>query len=322
MKETSTIDQPKPLTVPTSRTARQRLLKQIFNNTTLYVFLAPALIYLILFHYLPLYGLQIAFRDFSPAKGIWNSTWVGMKYFEKFLDSYSFWTLLKNTLFLSLYQLAVGFPFPLILALVLNYTPIPWLKKTTQTITYAPHFISIVVLVGMMFVFLSPTNGIVNIVIRELGGKPIDFLGDPDIFRHLFVWSGVWQTMGWSSIIYIATLAGVSPELHEAAIVDGATKLRRIWHIDLPMLMPTAVILIILSVGQVMNVGFEKTFLMQTPPNLSHSEVISTYVYKIGLQGAQYSYASAIGLFNNLINFIVLIAVNKLANKTTQHGLW
>jgi putative aldouronate transport system permease protein len=301
---------------------KRPLLRQVLKNRTLYLFLLPALLYLGIFQYAPLYGLQIAFRDFVPVQGVWGSEWVGFKYFENFFNSYSFWTLLKNTLLLSLYELLVSFPFPILLALVLTYTPIPWLKKVTQTVTYAPHFISIVVLVGMLFVFLSPSSGIINIVIRAFGGTEIDFLGDPGIFRHLFVWSGIWQTAGWASIIYIAALASVSPELHEAATVDGASKLQRIWNIDIPSILPTAIILLILNVGQVMNVGFEKTFLMQTAPNLSTSEVISTYVYKIGIQGAQFSYASAIGLFNNVINFIVLIAVNKLANKTTKSGLW
>ncbi len=301
---------------------RMHQLKQVIKNRTLYLFLVPALLYLAVFQYAPLYGLQIAFRDFVPANGIWGSAWVGLKHFEKFFSSYSFGMLLENTLILSLYDLIVAFPFPIMLALVLNYTRFPLLKKVTQTVTYAPHFISVVVLVGILFVFLSPSNGIVNIFIRALGGREIDFLGDPGMFRHLFVWSGVWQSAGWASIIYIAALASVSPELHEAAIIDGAGKLQRIRHVDLPSILPTVIILLVLNSGHIMNVGFEKIYLMQTSPNLSTSEVISTYVYKIGIQGAQFSYASAIGLFNNAINFIVLIAVNKLANRTTNSGLW
>jgi len=304
------------------QTFKRNTLKKVIRNKTLYLFLAPAVLYLLIFQYVPLYGMQIAFKDFAPVKGIWGSDWVGLKHFEQFFRSYSFRMLLENTLLLSFYQLIVGFPLPIVLALVVHYTPFPRLKKITQTVTYAPHFISIVVLVGMMFVFLSPTNGIVNIIVRELGGKPIDFLGNPAIFRHLYVWSGVWQTMGWASILYIATLAGVNPELHEAAIVDGASKWQRIWRIDLPSILPTIIVLLILDAGHIMNIGFEKTFLMQTPPNLSKSEVISTYVYKIGIQGAQFSYASAIGMFNNAINFIVLLAVNRAANKTTNNGLW
>lgn len=302
--------------------SRRTLFKKIKRNQTLYYFLAPAVLYLILFEYLPLYGMQIAFRDFVPSKGVWGSHWVGLKHFQEFIHSYSFWSLLENTLFLSLYQLIVGFPIPIILALILHYTPFVRLKKITQTVTYAPHFISIVVLVGMMYVFLSPTNGIVNIIAERLGGKSVDFLGDPSMFRHLYVWSGIWQGAGWGSIIYIAALSGVNPELHEAATMDGASKLQRIWRIDIPTILPTIIVMLILSAGQIMSVGFEKTFLMQTAPNLSASEVIATHVYKIGIKSAQFSYASAIGLFNNAVNFIVLIIVNKAANKTSNSGIW
>ncbi len=269
-----------------------------------------------------MYGLQIAFKNFTPAKGYLGSDWVGFKHFNKFFNSYHFWTLLKNTLFLSIYHLIVSFPFPIFLALVLNYTPFHKLKKITQTVTYAPYFISMVVMVGMMFVFFLPTTGIVNVVIRSLGKETIDFLGDPKMFRHMYVWSGIWQSTGWSSIIYIATLASVSPELHEASIVDGANKFQRIWYIDIPSILPTAVIILILNAGRIMNVGFEKTFLMQTASNLSRSEVISTYVYKVGIMGVQYSYAAAIGLFNNVINFSVLLIVNKISNKVADSGLW
>lgn len=265
--------------------------------------------------------MQIAFKDFVISKGIWGSSWVGLKYFEKFFSSYYFWDLIKNTLILSTYSLICSFPFPIILALIINYTPFVRLKKMTQTITYMPYFISTVVLVGMMFTFFSQ-SGAVNIIIKQLGGNGIDFLGSPVIFRHLYVWTGIWQNVGMSSVIYIAILTTVSQELHEAAIVDGANELLRIWHIDIPSILPTAITLLVLSAGNIMNVGFEKTYLMQTSPNLSSSEVISTYVYKIGLMSIQYSYASAIGLFNNVINFIVLIAVNKISKNTTSNGLW
>jgi len=300
----------------------KKIFKKILKSKTLYLLLIPALTYIAIFNYAPMFGLQMAFRDYVPSKGIMGSQWAGFKYFEKFFGSYHFWSLLKNTLLLSVYQLLAGFPFPVLLALVLHYTPFYRLKKVTQTVTYAPHFISLVVLAGMMFIFLAPTSGIVNIVIKQMGGKSIDFLGDPGMFRHLYVWSGIWQNTGWSSIIYIATLAGVSPELHEASIMDGATKLKRIWYIDIPSILPTAIILLILNTGKLMDVGFEKVFLMQTAPNLSASEIISTYVYKIGIQGAQYSYASAIGLFNNVVDFILLITVNRISSKTSSIGLW
>ncbi len=300
----------------------KKTLQGIVRNKALYFFVIPAFLYLLFFNYMPIYGLQIAFKDFDPAFGIEGSEWVGFEHFIEFFTSYSFTTLLVNTLRISFYQLVFGFPFPIILALLLNYCPFPWLKKITQTSTYLPNFISIVVLVGMLFIFFSPSTGIVNIVIESLGFQPIDFLGSADLFPDMYVWSGIWQTTGWSSIIYISALAGVSPEIHEAAIVDGATKLQRIRHIDLPSILPTIIIILILSSGRVMSIGFEKAFLMQTAPNLLTSEIISTQVYKVGIQGAQYSYAAAIGLFNNVINFILLLSVNKLSNKATGSGLW
>lgn len=297
-------------------------VKLMKRNKALYVFLLPAVIYLAIFNYAPMFGIQIAFRDFTPAGGVWGSPWVGLKYFHKFFTSYSFWTLLKNTLTLSIYQLLITFPFPIILALVLNYCPSQRFKKITQTVTYIPHFLSVVVLVGMMFIFFSPGTGIVNNVIRSLGGNAVDFLGDPDLFPHMFVWSAAWQTTGWSSIIYVSSLSGVSPEIHEAAIVDGANKLQRIWNIDLPSILPTIITLLILNSGRIMSIGYEKVYLMQSAGNLSTSEIISTHVYKIGIQGAQYSYAAAIGLFNNIVNMILIITVNKISDKLTGAGLW
>jgi putative aldouronate transport system permease protein len=296
--------------------------KSLKKNGILYLFLLPMIIYILIFNYMPLAGLQIAFKDFVATKGIWGSEWVGFKYFQQFFSSPMFWKLLKNTLVISLYQLVFSFPIPIILALILNYTPNQKLKKLTQTATYAPHFISTVVLVGMMFVFFDPAAGIGTTILKGFGMNNPQVLTDPASFPHLYVWSAIWQTTGWSSIIYIAALSGVSPELHEAAIADGASKLQRIIYIDIPMLIPTAVILLILNCGNIMNLGFEKVYLMQTAPNLSTSEVISTYVYKIGLQGQQYSYASAIGLFNNIINFTILILVNQIAGKTTENSLW
>lgn len=307
------------------RPFRQRAraaLRLMVRNKALYIFALPAILYLAVFNYAPLFGLQIAFRDFRPALGVWGSKWVGLQYFDKFFSSYSFWTLLKNTLTLSVYQLIVCFPFPIILALVLNYCPSLRLKKVTQTITYVPHFLSVVVLVGIMFIFFSPGTGVVNNLIRSCGGQPIDFLGSANLFPHMFVWSACWQNVGWSSIIYMSALAGVSQEVHEAAIVDGATKLQRIRHVDLPALLPTIITLLILNSGQIMSVGYEKVYLLQSAGNLTTSEIISTYVYKIGIQGAQYSYATAIGLFNNVVNLIIILVVNKISDRLTGAGLW
>ena len=297
---------------------RMRLLRR---NWMYYVFLAPALVYLLVFSYIPLYGIQIAFKRFSPGLGILGSPWAGFYHFSTFFNSYQFFTLIKNTLGLSLYMLAANAPIPVVLALLLHYCVFNRFKKFTQTITYAPYFISMVVLVGMIIVLLS-LNGPVNQFIMRLGGERIFFMGKPELFRHIYVWSGVWQRTGWSSIIFIATLTSVSPELHEAAIVDGANKLQRIIHIDLPSIMPTFIILMILNTGQVMSLGFEKAFLMQNSVNIEVSEIISTYVYKVGLGNAQFSYSTAIGIFNNAVNFILLISVNKIARHISGTSLW
>ncbi len=302
------------------RARRQKALRSIRRNWILYAFLLPTLLYLAVFQYAPLYGVQIAFKKFVPSKGIWDSAWVGLAHFKKFFFSYMFGDLLRNTILLSVYQLIAAFPFPIILALLLNYSVSNRLRKVTQMVTYAPHFISTVVLVGMMMVFMSQ-SGIFNQLLGKLGAKPIPFLSDASLFRHIYVWSHIWQRTGYNSVIYIAALAGVSPELHEAAIVDGANKLQRIWHVDVPAILPTAIILLIMNTGNVLSIGFEKVYLMQNDLNLGVSEIISTYVYKIGLLSAQYSYSTAIGLFNNVINLIILLSVNKLADRMSGTSL-
>ena len=303
-----------------SKSARRWL--KIKRNWMLYLFLVPSVAYIIIFNYLPLYGVQLAFKDYSAFQGIWGSAWAGFKHFTRFFESYQFWELIKNTLTLSLYQLIATFPTPIILAILINYATSGKLRKFSQTVTYAPHLISTVVMVGMLMVFLQP-QGLINQIGQLFGLTPKLFLGDSKLFQSIYVWSEVWQQTGWSAIIYIAVLTGgVSQELHEAAIVDGANKLQRIWHIDLVSLFPTAVILLIMNLGAVMNIGFEKDFLMQNDLNLNVSEIISTYVYKIGIQSAQYSFATAIGLFNNIINFVLLIIVNRLARVLTDTSLW
>ncbi|TMV50999.1 sugar ABC transporter permease [Paenibacillus mesophilus] len=294
----------------------------MIRHWQLYVLIAPVMLYFIVFHYMPMYGVQIAFKDFIATKGIGGSPWVGFKHFERFFDSYFFWRLLKNTLGISLYELAVGFPIPILLALMINEVRHKGYKKFVQTVTYAPHFLSTVVLVGLVIMFLSPTSGIVNTIIKAFGGEPVFFMTKPEWFKTIYVLSGVWQQMGWSSIIYLAALAGIDPGLHEAAKVDGATRLQRIWHINLPGIMPTIVILLILNIGTLMGVGFEKVFLMQNSLNNESSDVISTYVYRSGLLGAQYSFASAVGLFNSVVNFILLLTVNRIAKAVNQASLW
>lgn len=311
-----------PLIQVDRKTQRKKTLKLMKTNYMLYLFLLPALAFIIIFCYGPMYGLQLAFKSFIASKGIWGSPWVGMKWFNMFFASSRFWELISNTVLLSVYSLAAGFPLPIILALLLNSIDNIHFKKVTQTITYMPHFISVVVLVGMMSAFLSPNYGFINTFIEAMGGTPKYFMGDPKWFRHLYVLSGIWQETGWNSIIYIAALSGVNPELHESAMIDGASRIKRMWHIDLPAILPTIVILLILNFGQIMNVGFEKTFLMQNDLNNSVSEVISTYTYKIGLVQAEISYSTAIGLFNNLINFILLLTVNKISRKASGYSLW
>lgn len=296
--------------------------KVIAKDYQLYLLALPAVVYFFIFNYVPMYGIQIAFKNFMPVKGIWGSPWVGFKQFERFFSSYQFWQLIKNTIGLSFYELIAGFPVPIILALLINQTRNKKFKKVVQTVTYAPHFISVVVLVGMVSIFLSPRNGLINNIIRLFGGEPIFFMGEPGMFKSLFVFSGIWQNAGWGTIIYLAALAGVSPELYEAAKVDGATKLQIIRHVDIPGIIPTAVTLLIMNAGHIMSVGFQKVYLMQNPLNLISSEIISTYVYKVGLIQSQYSYSAAIGLFNSIINLILLISVNKISKKLSETSLW
>ena len=276
---------------------------------------------MLLFNYLPMYGVQIAFRDYKATQGIIGSKWVGFKHFKTFFESYQFGQLIKNTLALSFYSLIAGFPFPIIYALFLTYLDSNRLRRSSQMITYAPHFISTVVYVGMITLFLG-REGVVNNLIAKLGASPVPFMGKGEWFRHIYVWSGILKSTGWNSIMYISVLATVPPELHEAAIVDGANKRQRMLYIDLPTLLPTMIILLILNTGQLLNVGFEKAFLLQNSVNLDYSEIISTYVYKIGILSSQFSYSAAIGLFNNVINFAVILFVNKMAAKYSDISLW
>lgn len=288
----------------------------------LYILILPALIYFLVFCYAPMYGIQLAFKDYNALLGITKSPWVGFDHFIRFFRSYQFEKLLKNTISLSLWQLILGFPIPVILALSLNYARNAKFKRFVQTITYAPHFISIVVLVGMLNIFFAIKGGIVNQIITAFGGEAILFMGKEKYFQPLFVGSGIWQNMGWNAIIYLATLSGVSPELHEAAVMDGASKIKRVLHIDLPSILPTIIIMLILNFGQLMGIGFEKAYLMQNSLNMGKSEIIATYVYKIGLIDAQYGFATAVGLFNSIINFILLIVVNKISSKVSETSLW
>lgn len=295
-----------------------RILKR---NWVCYLFILPMLIYVIIFNYIPMYGIQLAFKDYRVADGIWGSAWVGLKHFKTFFESYQFKDLLWNTLSLSLYSLIAGFPMPIIFALLLNYITNVKLKKVVQMVTYAPHFISTVVYCGMILIFLS-SDGVINQLLKLIGIDSVAFLTNPSNFRHIYVWSGVLQNIGWGSIMYISVLTSVDPTLHEAATVDGATRFQRLLHIDLPAIVPTMVIMLIMRAGEIMDLGFEKAFLLQNNINLDYSEIIATYVYKIGIQGRQFSYSSAIGLFNNVINMVLLVVVNKIAKKVSDVSLW
>ncbi|WP_275983459.1 ABC transporter permease [Paenibacillus hamazuiensis] len=276
----------------------------------------------ILFQYVPMYGVQIAFKDFNPARGILHSQWIGLDNFTRFFSSYYFLDLLWNTASISLLSLLVAFPVPIILAILIHEIQSDRFKKIVQNVTYIPHFISLVVIVGMLQLFLDPKTGIINIFIQSAGGKAIPFLTEGAWFKPLLIGSNIWQNMGFQSIIYVAALSGVNPQLYEAAKMDGASRMRRILHVSIPGILPTIIILMILDVGHFMNVGFEKILLMQNSLNMTSSDVISTFVYRNGIQKGDYGYSSAIGLFNSLINFTLLLLVNRYARKKAETSLW
>jgi putative aldouronate transport system permease protein len=298
------------------------LLKKMAKRYDLYLMLLLPIAFYLIFHYGPLYGLQIAFKNFNPARGIMESPWVGFDHFQRFFDSYYFWRLLWNTLSINLISLLIAFPIPILLALLVNEIRNQKFSKLLQNITYIPHFISIVVIVGILQAMLSPTAGPINMLIEAFGGSPIRFMESAGWFKPIYIGSNIWQNMGWQSIIYIAALSGVNPQLYEAAKMDGASRLRRIWHVSLPGIVPVIVILLILDVGHFMNVGFEKILLMQNNLNLESSDVISTFVYTTGILKGEYSYTAAIGLFNSVINLILLLLVNRFARKTSETSLW
>ncbi|MET3546869.1 putative aldouronate transport system permease protein [Paenibacillus favisporus] len=306
----------------TSKNYWKEAKKSLRKHWQLYLLVIPPVLFFILFKYLPMANAVLAFKNYQVTKGIWGSPWVGTKYFDMLFNNPQFWMLIKNTLFLSLYQLAATFPIPIILALLLNEVRSLRFKKAVQLITYAPFFISTVVMVSIIMIFLAPRLGLLNVILNAMGMESTNFLGDPTKFRSVYVWSEVWQTTGYSCVIYLAALAGVDPSLYEAAKVDGASRLQKIIHVDIPGILPAAVIILILSVGNIMSLGFEKVYLMQNPLNLQSSEIISTYVYKIGLLNANYSFATAVGLFNSVINLILLVAVNAVSRRISENSLW
>ena len=296
--------------------------RKIKSNIPLYVLLFPSIILLIMFAYIPMLGLVIAFKDYSPANGILNSPWAGFKYFTQFFNSVQFGTTMMNTLKISIYSILVGFPLPILLALLCNQIRTGKFKKVFQVTTYLPHFISTMVMCGMIILFLSPNSGLLANIFKSLGWTMPNLLAKPDSFAGVYVWSDVWQHIGWDSIIYLAALSAIDPTYYEAATMDGASRIQKILNIDLPLLLPTAMILLILRAGSLLSIGFEKVLLLQNPLNLAGSEVISTYVYKVGMQNFQYSYSTAIGLFNTVVNLIILLSVNWFSKRYTKTGLF
>ncbi|AEE95362.1 ABC transporter permease [Mahella australiensis] len=295
--------------------------KDLVKNRYIYIMLLPVVTYYIVFHYVPLYGAQIAFRDFSPSRGIWGSRWVGFKYFEEFFNSYYFGRLLRNTVLISLYDLIFGFPAPIILALLLNEVKNNIFKRTVQTVTYLPHFISLVVICGMIIDFLA-RDGLVNNMLNRFGIESIPFMIKPEWFRTVYVASNIWQGIGWGSIIYLAALSNIDPQLYEAATIDGAGRFRQALHVTLPGILPTIVIMLILRLGQMLNVGSEKILLLYNTSTYETADVISTFVYRKGILEASYSYSTAVGLFNSVINFALLVTANFISRKATETSLW
>ncbi len=297
------------------------LLSDMRKNKLLYLMLTPVLLYYIIFHYAPMYGAIIAFKDFSPRLGILGSEWVGFEHFYDFFNGAYFWRTIKNTVLISFYQLIFGFPAPLILALLLNEVKHSMFKRTVQTVTYMPHFISLVVICGIVKDFTS-SEGIINDLLAWFGAQRSTFLLEPDLFRTIYVSTGIWQHIGWGTIIYLAALTGIDPEQYEAARIDGASRWKQMAHVTLPGIMPTIVILLILEVGKMMNVGFEKIILLYNPSTYETADVVSSYVYRVGLQDFNYSFSSAVGLFNSAVNFTLLILSNWISKKVNDTSLW
>ena len=311
----------KPKKTTTKKTPLTIFTRDMRRNKHVYLIILPVVIYYFIFHYLPMYGALIAFKDFRPSLGVWRSPWAGFKHFMDFFGSYYFTRLLRNTLALSIYSLIFGFPAPIILALLLNELRISWFKRLVQTITYVPHFISIVIICGIIVNFVK-MDGLISLMVKQISGYDGSLLMNPRYFRTIYVGSGIWQHVGWSSIIYLATLAGINYELYEAARIDGAGRWKQTWYITLPCLIPTITILLILQMGSLMNVGFEKVMLLYNPLIYDTADVISTFVYRQGILSAQYSFSSAVGLFNSAINCTLVICANKFSKIMTENSLW
>lgn len=301
---------------------RRNWKTQLLNDWQIYILLLPGIIYFIIFHYIPLYGIQIAFKDYKVSKGIADSAWIGFENFRTFFNSYYCGRLILNTLLLNVYSLLWSFPVPIILALLLNRIKQERFKKFTQTVIYIPHFISTVVMAGMLYIFLSPETGMINLLIKFLGGQPVYFMAEAGWFRTVYIASGIWQSAGWGTILYIAALTGVDQEIYEAATLDGASVMQKIRHIDIPSILPIAVMMLILECGKIMGGDTQKALLLQTSSNTATSDIIGVYVYNVGLGQAKYSYTAAIGLFQNLIGFVMIVAVNTISKKVSSVSMF
>ena len=309
-----------------SRTSLQRFAyswrRSLIKYWDLYLLILPVIIWLLIFKYRPMYGTIIAFEDFSPSRGVLGSKWVGFKHFERFFNAYNFEDILMNTVKLSVFQLIFSFPMPILLALVLNEIRNKRYKKLVQTVTYAPFFLSTVVMVGLIDAFLYPETGLLNVLVMKLGGSSVNYMAKDEYFRSIFIISHIWKGTGWSSIIYMSALTSIDPQLYEAARIDGANRFQSMLHVTIPAILPTAIIMLIRDCGNIMDVGFEKAFLMQNDLNMGASEVISTYVYKVGMVNSQYSYSTAVNLFNSVINLAMLLVVNKISKTVSETSLW
>ena len=301
--------------------ARSRLLRDLHKNRAFYIMLIPIVLYYLIFCYWPMYGATIAFKEFKPVLGILDSPWVGMEYFEEFLLAYDFWKLIRKTLLISFYSLIFAFPAPILFAILLNEVRSERFKRSIQTITYLPHFVSLVIICGLIIQFTG-TNGFINKIYSVITGSELALINDAGAFRTIYIASGIWQELGFSSILFLAAISTIDVQLYEAAIIDGCSKFRQIWHITIPGIMPTIIIMLILQIGGIMSVGWEKVFLLYSPLTYETADVISTYVYRKGIQDMNYSYSTAVGLFNSVINFILIVTANAISRRISETSLW
>lgn len=322
MAQTSAVQDNKRKEVKLPYRRQGRFMRTWHHNKALWLLFLPCLLYYLIFRYAPMFGLVITFKDYNLFKGIWASDWVGLKYYRMFFENPDFWPLMKNTFLLGLYKLVFGFPAPIILAILLNEVRKAAFKKFVQTVSYLPHFISNVIVASMVIMFLSPTGGLINNLLGTFGISPINFMNEPGLFRGIYVLSEIWQHIGWETIIYLAALTAIDPQLYEAADMDGASRMRKIWHVTLPGISPAIVITLILNIGKVLEIGFEKVFLMQNPAIYDTADIISTYVYRVGMEQGNFSYGASIDLFMGIISLVFIYSANYISRRVSETSLW